>query len=383
MAETAGEKTFAPSAKRKRDAAKNGDVVRSKELITAITVLIGAAWLRFAGPWLVASLSGDMRMGFTWDRTALEDFSPGKMLAQAVIAAFPPVLVLGGTVMLTAVATQMLLGEGRWVPGNLAPKASRLNPMAGLSKVFGPQGWIELGKGLLKLGLLGSIVYAWARPRLPTMTGMGGGTLAGQLASAWDMMTSLAFTLAAGLIVIALFDVPVQMVRRYRRLRMSRQELRDEGKESEGSPETKQAQRNRGRQLAKGGVAKAMREAQFVITNPQHYAVALSYDPEKAPAPVVLAKGRGDKALAMRELAAELALPVLEIPPLARSVYFTTRENQMIREELYAAVASVLAFVLSLRRGDSPAMPRIDVPLALRFDAEGRPENREPASLRP
>lgn len=382
MAETAGEKTFAPSAKRKRDAAKNGDVVRSKELITAITVLIGAAWLRFAGPWLVASLSGDMRMGFAWDRAALEDFAPGRLLVQAFIAAFPPVLVLGSAVMVTAVATQMLLGEGRWVPGNIAPKASRLNPMSGLSRVFGPQGWIELGKGLLKLGLLGAMVYLWVRPRLPAMTGMGGGTLAGQLARAWDMMTSLAFTLAAGLILIALVDVPVQMIRRYRRLRMSRQELRDEGKESEGSPETKQAQRNRARQLAKGGVAKAMREAQFVITNPSHFAVALSYDPEKAPAPVVLAKGRGDKALAMRELAAELALPVLEIPPLARSVYFTTRENQMIREELYAAVASVLAFVLSLKRGDSVAMPPVDVPVALRFDAEGRPEIREQSTAR-
>ena len=115
-----------------------------------------------------------------------------------------------------------------------------------------------------------------------------------------------------------------------------------------------------------------MREAQFVITNPTHFAVAMTYDPQKAPAPIVLAKGRGEKALAMRELAAELELPVLEFPALARSVYFTTREQQMIREELYAAVASVLAFVFSLKRGERRARPDIDVPVTLRFDAEGR-----------
>jgi flagellar biosynthetic protein FlhB len=380
MSEDAGEKTFAPSAKRKRDAAQKGDVVRSKELTTAITVLIGAAWLRFAGPWVFGKLAASVRSGFVWDRATIETFSLQQLLLSALICAMPPVLVLGGGVMFSAVALQLTLGEGRWVPGNLAPKASRLNPLAGLSKVFGPQGWIELGKGLLKLALLGSMLYLWARPRLTTMVGLGTGTLAGELSMAWNVLTSLAFTMAAGLIAIAMFDVPVQLVRRFIRLRMSRQEMRDEGKESEGSPETKQAQRNRPRQLSRGGVQRAMQEAQFLITNPTHFAVALSYDPEKAPAPVVLAKGRGDKALAMRELAAELKLPTLEMPPLARSVYFTTRENQMIREELYAAVASVLAFVLSLKRGDTPPMPRVDVPQTLRFDAEGKPENRAPAT---
>jgi flagellar biosynthetic protein FlhB len=158
---------------------------------------------------------------------------------------------------------------------------------------------------------------------------------------------------------------------------MSQQELRDEHKESEGSPERKAAQRQRQRQYASGAVAKAMREAQFVLTNPHRFAVAMTYDPDRAAAPLVLAKGRGEKAMAMRELAAELGVPVLEYPPLARSVYFTTRENQTIREELYAAVASVLAFVLSLKRGEQRAAPVIEVPLELRFDAEGR---RDPGS---
>jgi flagellar biosynthetic protein FlhB len=123
-----------------------------------------------------------------------------------------------------------------------------------------------------------------------------------------------------------------------------------------------------------GAMQMSMKKAQFVITNPTHFSVAMAYDPDLAPAPVVLAKGRGEKALAMRQLAAEMGLPTLEIPPLARSVYFTTRENQMIREDLYAAVASVLAFVLSLGRGETPQLPAIDLPVHMRFDADGRPE---------
>ena len=115
-----------------------------------------------------------------------------------------------------------------------------------------------------------------------------------------------------------------------------------------------------------------MRKAQFVITNPTHFAIAMTYDPDLAPAPVVLAKGRREKALAMRELAAEHGLPVLEFPALARSVYYTTRERQMIREELYAAVARVLTFVFALKRGEERPEPFIDVPVALRFDAHGR-----------
>lgn len=117
-----------------------------------------------------------------------------------------------------------------------------------------------------------------------------------------------------------------------------------------------------------------MQEAQFVITNPTHFSVVVAYDPEKAPAPVVLAKGRGDKALAIRELAAEYAVPVLEYPALARSMYYTTCERQMIREEVYIAVASILAFVLALKRGETPAAPQVQVPITVCFDADGRPQ---------
>ena len=288
-----------------------------------------------------------------------------------------PLLTLALAILVATVALQMAHGDGRWVAANLAPKGSRLDPLSGLKRMFGAQGWIEVGKGILKVGLLGAIAWAWAGSSLAGLLDLGrAASLGGSLTLAWQALVNLLFALSAGLVVIALIDWPVQWLRRQMRLRMSHQEMRDEHKDSEGSPERKAAQRQRQMQYASGAVAKAMREAQFVLTNPSHFSVAMAYDPLKAGAPVVLAKGRGEKALAMRELARELAVPLVEVPALARSVYFTTRENQMIREELYAAVAAVLAYVFSLRRGEERPLPPIDVPAALRFDAEGRAEMR-------
>ena len=370
--EQSGEKSFAPTDKRKRDAAKKGDVLRSRELATAATTLVGAAWLMLAGPWVMGMLAEGLRAGFTWDRAALDDFSPGTLLLGAMMAILPPVMMLGGAVLLASLVSQLGFGEGRWLGGNLAPKASRINPMSGLKRMFGPTGWIEMVKGLAKVALLGTIAWVWGKDRIETLAGLGRGDLFDQLAWGWNAIVTLLFALSGGLVVIAFIDFPVQWVRRMMRLKMSHQEMRDEHKESEGAPEKKAAIKERQRKIAMGGLIPAMMEAQFIITNPTHFAVALAYDPTKASAPIVLAKGRGDKALAMRELAAEYKVPVLEYPALARSVFYTAREKQIIREELYVAVAAILAFVLSLKRGEKPLRPQVDVPVTLRFDTDGK-----------
>ncbi len=374
MSEKNGEKNFAPTAKRKKDAAQKGDVLRSKEMATAAAIMIGATWLLIVGPWMLESLSEAMLASFRWDIAALENFAPGKLLRLALIAVLPPIMILGALVITASLISQLGFGTGLWVPKNLKPKGSRLNPLSGLKRMFGPNGLIEMTKGLAKIGLLGAIAFAWGQGRLETLTGLGRGNLNAQLTYGWHAMITLLFALGAGLVIIALVDLPVQWFRRNLRLKMTHQEMRDEHKESDGSPERKAAIRDRQRKVAMGGIGPAMREAQFVITNPTHFSVALAYDPEKSYAPVVVAKGRGEKALAMRELAAELELPVLEYPALARSVYFTTQERQAIREELYVAVASVLAFVLSLKRGEKPARPIVDIPATVRFDTDGRPD---------
>ncbi|MBU0670354.1 MAG: EscU/YscU/HrcU family type III secretion system export apparatus switch protein [Alphaproteobacteria bacterium] len=370
--ETAGEKTFAPTEKRLADAAKKGDVLRSKESGTAAVMLLGGAWLVFAGPWLLEGLAGLMREAFRFDARDMNDYNVSILMMEGLYLSVLAILTLAVPVILVTLLTQLGFGRGRWVAKNLAAKGSRINPLSGLKRMFGPTGLIEMGKGLLKIVLLGAIAFAWWWSSIDTMIGLGRGSLSVQLGAAWDAIVSLVFALSAGLLVIAMVDLPIMWLRQQKRLKMSHQEMRDENKEAEGSPEMRSARRQRQRDIATGSVMGAMREAQFIITNPSHFAVALTYDQTKASAPIVLAKGRGDKAIAMKELAREMDLPMLEFPQLARSVYFTTRERQVICEDLYGAIASVLAYVLSLKRGETPQRPQIEVPVALRFDAEGR-----------
>jgi len=371
MSETAGEKTFAPTAKRLRDAALKGDVLRSRELATAASVLVGLAWLAWAGPWLFDELFHMAAAAFVFDASAIQVPGTNGLLAR-IPGVFAPVILLGLLVPAASLVAQLAFGEGRWVGENIAFKGSRINPMSGLKRMFGAQGAIEMGKGLLKVALLGGISWFWWMSVEGEIASLGRSALDRQLAIGWDAMLSLLAVLTGGLLVIAGIDFPIQWLRRNQRLMMSMQEMRDENKESEGNPENKAARRQRQRDIATGALGPAMREAQFVITNPAHFAIALAYDPAKASAPVVVAKGRGDKARAIRELAAEHKLPVLEYPPLARSLYYTTRERQMIREELYTAVAAIVAFVLSVRRGEAPPVPVISVPVDLQFDADGR-----------
>jgi len=372
MSETAGEKTFAPTEKRLADAAKKGDVLRSKDTGTAAVMLLGGAWLALAGPWLLEGLAGLARDAFLFDARDIRDFTISGLLMKGLLLGVPAILTLAVPVILVTLLTQLAFGRGRWVLDNLKAKGQRINPLSGLKRMFGPQGLVEMGKGLLKVALLGSIAGAWWWTSMETVIGLGRGNLSAQLSAAWHSIVSLIFALGGGLIVIAFVDLPIQWLRQQKRLKMSHQEMRDENKEAEGSPEMRAARRQRQRDIATGSVSGAMREAQFVVTNPTHFAVAMTYDPAKASAPIVLAKGRGDKAMAMKELAREMDLPMLELPQLARSVYYTTRERQVICEDLYGAVASVLAYVFSLKRGETPLLPAVEVPAALRFDTEGR-----------
>ncbi|WP_206238318.1 EscU/YscU/HrcU family type III secretion system export apparatus switch protein [Novosphingobium terrae] len=380
MAETAGEKTQEPTDKRLKDSAEGGDVLRSRELAVAATALVAAAFMKAFGPWLLSGMTNAMRMGLVWNRADLEDFRPGLLILKLGAAVVVPVIVLAVMVIAATLFVQLgMAGKyGRFVASNLMPKGSRLDPIKGMSKVFGPQGWIEVGKGLLKLALLGTIAWFWGKSRIEGLQELADVGLAGQLNFAWEAITSLMLQLSVGFVIIAMFDWPVQWLRRRNRLRMSLQEVKDEHKEQEGSPEARAHRRRRQRQIAMGAIGAAMRKAEFVVTNPTHFSVALVYDPEIAPAPVVVVKGKGEKALAIRELAAERAIPCLEFPGLARALYYTTRDNQMIREELYVAVAGVLGFVMSLKRGEQRDAPIVDVPVELRFDTDGRPQPDEP-----
>ena len=372
MAETAGEKTEAPTPKRKRKAVEEGQLLKSKDFGTAIVILIGCVWMSFLGPSLLSACREVMTASFSFGLDDVEHFEPWRPLASAGWKLMPAMGGLFALSMAAAILSQAGLGSIGWNNKSFAPKASRVNPGAGLKRMFGANGWIELGKSLLKITLLGAIGGWMLWSITKSSIGLVSADLHGAIGAMGGQFIWLMFVMASGLLIIAGVDLPIQIIRHLRQMRMSKQEVREEHKESEGSPELKGQQRARQREILKGGFRKNVATAHVVLTNPTHFAVALRYESGKDQVPVVVAKGRGQTALAIRELAAELQVPVLEYPQLARAVYYTSRENQEVRDDLYLALATVLAFVFGVnqRAGGSP--PPVTVPATALFDENGQ-----------
>ncbi|WP_066812384.1 EscU/YscU/HrcU family type III secretion system export apparatus switch protein [Sphingomonas asaccharolytica] len=372
MAEYEGDKTEAPTAKRRKDAIDKGDVLKSREFATALIVLAGCGWIAMLGPQMVKACEGLMTASFRFGRADIEDWSPMRPLIQAGLGFAPTVGGLFLIAMIAAVLSQAALGSFRFNGTLLQPKFSRVNPASGLKRIFGPTGWIELGKSLLKVALLGSI-GAWLmwKTAQPTLGLSTSSDVAGVVGNLGGTFVWILFTMAGGLVLIAGVDLPIQIIRLLGKLRMSKQEVRDENKETEGSPEAKQHLRQRQREMSRRSVRKAVATADVILTNPTHFSVALRYDRVNDNAPVVVAKGRGTTALAIRDVAGDEKIPILEYPMLARAVYYTSREGQEIRDDLYPAVATVLAFVFGLNQRAGTVPPAIDVPTTARFDENG------------
>ncbi|WP_419827951.1 EscU/YscU/HrcU family type III secretion system export apparatus switch protein [Sphingomonas sp.] len=372
--EGGGEKSEAPTAKRRKDAVEKGDVLQSKELGTAMVVLAGAAWLAIGGPLLVQACAELIRSSLAFDRSAVADFEPGTTLVSMLARVALPLATLFAATLLAAVGTPAVLGAlgFRWQA--VAFKGERLNPLAGMKRIFGPQGVIELGKALAKIVVLGALGWWLLSKRLAGLTAMGRGDVSSAMAQLGQSFVFAVLTMALGLFAIAGVDVPAQIIRRTGRLRMTKQEVKDENKESEGSPELKGAIRRRQMETARRSSRAAVQTASVVLTNPTHFAVALRYRPGQDAAPTVVARGRGATADAIRALATEAKVPMLRYPELSRALYFTTRSGQMIREDLYIAVATVLAFVFNLDRAmaEGTPQPAVEVPAPVRFDEHGR-----------
>lgn len=371
MAEDMGDKTEAPTAKRRKDAKEKGDVLKSRDFATALTVLAGVAWLIFFGPMLVGALKDVMAASFQFGRADVEDFQPARPLLEAGWKLAPALGTLFAIVVAAAIASQAALGSLGFNGSLLAPKGSRINPGSGLKRIFGLNGWTELGKSLLKVALLGA-VGGWVlwRTASPSFA-LASSDIREAIGSLGGTLTGVLLVMAMGLVGIAMFDVPLQILQLLRKLRMTKQEVKDEHKESEGNPEMKGHLRAKQRAMLSGGMRRAVAEAHVVLTNPTHFAVALRYERGRDQVPVVVAKGRGATALAIREVAGEARVQVLEYPALARAIYYTSREGQEVRDDLYHAIAVVLAFVFGLNQAAGGSPPPIEVPATARFDENG------------
>lgn len=368
------QKTEQPTAKKKADSAREGDVLMSRELATALMMLAAAGWIVAAGGWFVQSAGELVRRGLTLTAADVADFAPGEALMRNGVEILLPLASLFALAIGAAVAGPAMLGSMGWRGKALGFKGNRINPMSGLKRMFGMQGATELGKALAKVLLLGTIGYWLVKSSLPAIMSTAKADLVAAVGLAGQSIGHAMLTLAAGLVVIALIDVPVQWFQRNKRLMMSKQEIKEEMRQSDGAPELKQAQRQRAHEILSGSARKAVSDATVILTNPTHFSVALRYRPGVDAAPVVVARGRGDVALSIRELARGANVPILEYPQLTRAIYFTARAGRVIPEELFVAVATVLAFVFQLERAvaDGLAQPAVDIPSSHRFDPEGR-----------
>ncbi|KKC25098.1 flagellar type III secretion system protein FlhB [Sphingomonas sp. SRS2] len=368
------EKTEAPTAKRRQDAVEKGDVLQSKELGTALVMIVGAGWIAIAGPWAIATLKRMLSNALSFDSSAIERFDPASAILTTLMTVALPIALLFLLTFAASIAAPAMLGSLGFRWSAIAFKGNKLNPLAGLKRIFGMQGLIELGKSLLKIVALGAVGYWLLMDQIASIVTLGQQDLKTALDSLGASFIFAVLVMTLALALVAGADVPAQIFQRGKRLRMSKQEIKDESKQTEGSPELKAAIRQKQMQVARGSARKAVLESTVVLTNPTHFAVALRYKPGYDVAPIVLARGRGATAQAIRELATENAVPMLQYPQLTRAIYYTSQSGQLIRDDLFIAVAAILAFVFNLDRAmaEGIVQPDVDVPAGARFDEDGK-----------
>lgn len=366
----ADERTEAATPRRKEQAREKGDRLASRELATAMAGLAGVLWLWGWGPELADRLALALGSGLTLGPGDVTAFAPIERAVGLVLALAPPLALLGALALLAAVLGQGATGGLGFTPGLLLPKAERLNPMAGLKRLFGGQGLVELGKAVVKAGLLLGLTWLLFARSLPQIAGLSALPLDAAGRAAAGLVMELLLWLSGGLLMIAAADLPLQIFQWLKRLRMTKEDVKEEYKQQEGSPEVRAALRRAARDALKRSSRAAMADATVVLTNPTHFAVALRYRPDSDVAPLILARGRGLVAEVIRELAAEAGTPVLSYPSVARAIYFTGRVGGLVRPDLYAAVATILAFVL--RVGGRGEQPDVEAPASARYDENGR-----------
>lgn len=367
--ESGAEKSEEPTAKRKQQAREKGEIARSRELNTLAILLGGTAGMLLFGAHLGGKVLEIMQLNFDLPRELL--YSDRHMSLHLLFAAksaaeglWPLFLIL----LLAAVIGPVALGGFLFTVEPLTPKFSRLNPLAGLKRMFSVKSLVELVKALAKFVvvlLVALLVLSRAQDGLFALAHQ---PLEHAILSAMQTIGWCAFWLACAMILIAAVDVPFQMWDSKQKLKMTKQEVKDEHKDTEGKPEVKGRIRRLQMEMAQRRMMESVPEADVVITNPTHFSVALKYDENGDRAPVLLAKGGDNLALKIREIANQHQIVILESPPLARALYYSTELDEEIPAGLYMAVAQVLAYVYQLRqyhagKGKRPQPPGENLPI--------------------
>jgi len=368
------DKTEAPTPQRLEKAREEGQIPRSRELTSLLVLLVGVCVLWFGGESLARRLAALLASGLRFDHSIVSD--PNLILGQIILLIKQAMLALTPLivgVVIVALLGPMMVGGLLFSTKSLAFKFDKLNPLPGIKRMFSAQTAAELVKAILKSVLVGCVAGAFVWSHWPEMMRLIAESPLTAMGNALNMVGLCALLVALGVIPMVAFDVFFQLFSHLKKLRMSRQDIRDEFKQSEGDPHVKGRIRQMQRAAARRRMMADVPKADVIVTNPTHYAVALQYVEDKMSAPKVVAKGAGLVALRIRELGEENRIPLLEAPPLARALYRHADIGQQIPGTLYAAVAEVLAWVWQLKRwrlagGEPPKRPdNLPVPAALDF----------------
>ena len=371
------EKTEEPTARRLSKAREEGQIARSTEITIAASVISVAIYIYLFGSSLLGNVANIFAQGLVFDSLAvLEPQVAAGRLADAMIEALfsiLPILILTGVVVL---ACSGLIGGYNFSWKSLQPKASKFNPIAGFKRMFGMQALVNLGKSIAKFLLVGGVTYFLIDASITEFAEISLMALEPGLTVSASILTTAFLVASSTLIIIALIDAPYQVYQHNQKMKMSLREVKDERKDTEGSPEVKQRIRQKQREVSAARMLEAIAEADVVITNPEHFAVALAYDPSSEDPPKVVAKGTDVMAERIRERAGEEGVPLFQSPVLARALFFTTEIEAFIPEPLFEAVAQVIAYIFNInsinRSSNLRDKPVPRVPDDMVFDSEGR-----------
>lgn len=357
------EKTEEPTPRRLEKAREDGQAPRSKELTTTAVLLGATIGLLWFGQFLSDKLSAIFRYNFTVPREAVFDTTSminylTQSFGDAIIGLFPFFMIL----LLAALFGPIALGGWLFSTKALMPKFNRMNPLEGIKRMFSIKSLVELGKAVAKVVLIMTLAVMIILGLQGELQSLAYQSIDSSIKHSVMMSVWVAIALSAATIVIALIDVPFQIWDHTKKLKMSVQDIKDEMKDSDGKPEVKSKIRQLQQEMANRRMMADVPEADVVITNPTHYAVAIKYKPDQMTTPLVVAKGADQVALKIREVAGVNQVDILESPRLARAIYYTTQLNQEIPTGLYVAVAKVLAYIFQLRNfrqglGERPAFP--------------------------
>lgn len=364
MAENGQERTEQATPKRREEARKKGQVPRSTDLSTAAVCIAAAAAIYSFGRVAAGAFADLMHDSLAIEpERAMDALSLWPALRDTAARAIIIVLPVLGATFVAALCAPIAIGGWNFSTEALMPQFSRLNPGAGLGRMFSARGGVELGKGLAKISVVGIVGYVLLKGLTAQMMGLSSEPVNGAISHSASLAGYSLLVLCCGLAIIAAVDVPFQLWQNSRDLKMTKEEVRQEYKESEGSPEVRGRIREAQRALARGRQLQEVPKADVVITNPTHFAVALRYDENKMRAPVIVAKGTDLMALKIREVATENGVAVVEAPPLARALYRTVELGREVPAALYIAVAQVLTYVYQLRaareKGAEPPTPPV------------------------